>query len=142
MNTSTAQCTCNPGYHLLGNGACAGMYPRSNISQVLVLFLSQVPSYFMQYVICSVDINECLTSGVCSHLCTNTKGSYYCSCPGGLFLSSDRRTCSGTYMGMRPVTQEVVKITPSICPPFPYILPLSPSLFPPPPPPPPHRVLP
>eukprot|EP00731_Ephydatia_muelleri_P001116 Em0001g1116a len=42
-----------------------------------------------------IDINECLSPGTCSHSCTNTEGSYLCSCPSGLFLTADQRSCSG-----------------------------------------------
>ena len=36
------------------------------------------------------DINECtLPDRVCSHFCTNTNGSYYCSCRGGYTLTNN-----------------------------------------------------
>ncbi|XP_052806264.1 fibulin-1-like [Mya arenaria] len=40
------------------------------------------------------DIDEC-SSGTarCSHTCTNTQGSFTCSCRSGYSLGSDRRTC-------------------------------------------------
>jgi len=40
------------------------------------------------------DVDECATSnGMCSHSCTNTAGSYYCSCPTGMALSTNGMTC-------------------------------------------------
>lgn len=48
------------------------------------------------------DINECTvgTSG-CSHTCANTDGGYFCSCPLGMTLDTNRKTCvvcnTGTY---------------------------------------------
>jgi len=42
----------------------------------------------------SIDIDECLNT-FCSHGCTNTDGSYICSCPDGLFLDDNGRSCSG-----------------------------------------------
>ena len=42
------------------------------------------------------DIDECTegTSG-CDHNCTNTDGSYYCTCLDGYELESDNHTCTG-----------------------------------------------
>ena len=46
----------------------------------------------MQY----IDVNECLdNNGGCSDNCTNTNGSYYCSCFSGFELLSDNHTCEG-----------------------------------------------
>ena len=43
-----------------------------------------------------LDIDECTrgTSG-CDHNCTNTDGSYYCTCMDGYELKSDNHTCIG-----------------------------------------------
>ncbi|CAH3124730.1 unnamed protein product [Pocillopora meandrina] len=43
----------------------------------------------------STDVNECnVKNGGCSHKCTNTKGSYSCSCPDPeLTLAPDGRNC-------------------------------------------------
>ena len=42
------------------------------------------------------DINECASSnGNCSQLCTNTFGSYNCSCLSGYALNANGRTCDG-----------------------------------------------
>jgi len=42
------------------------------------------------------DINECSTlNGGCSQTCTNTVGSFRCSCLTGYTLASDSRQCSG-----------------------------------------------
>ncbi|XP_054272557.1 hemicentin-1-like [Macrosteles quadrilineatus] len=40
-----------------------------------------------------VDINECLEGKPCSHMCHNTRGSFYCSCPPQLALSHSGLTC-------------------------------------------------
>ena len=43
-----------------------------------------------------VDVNECSTgNGGCDHSCTNTNGSYICSCDDGYALSSNGHTCIG-----------------------------------------------
>ena len=46
--------------------------------------------------ILSLDINECgANNGGCSELCTNTIGSFICSCQDGFVLHSDGFTCQG-----------------------------------------------
>ena len=42
------------------------------------------------------DINECGTNnGGCAQNCTNTDGSYYCSCVPGYVLDGDGHACNG-----------------------------------------------
>ena len=43
------------------------------------------------------DVDECDESpnGGCDHNCTNTNGSYYCSCHDGYDLDSDAANCIG-----------------------------------------------
>ena len=42
------------------------------------------------------DIDECLTNnGGCAQNCTNTIGSYYCSCNKSYVLGSDGHACNG-----------------------------------------------
>ena len=42
------------------------------------------------------DIDECeLDNGKCDHNCTNTNGSYYCSCHPGYDLQDDQHNCTG-----------------------------------------------
>ena len=42
------------------------------------------------------DIDECEQgSDGCDHNCTNTVGSYYCTCMDGYELESDNQTCTG-----------------------------------------------
>ena len=42
------------------------------------------------------DIDECLTENAgCGQICTNTMGSFVCSCNQGFTLSSDGRNCTG-----------------------------------------------
>lgn len=41
------------------------------------------------------DEDECAVGNPCSHTCHNVVGSYYCSCPKGLTISADGRTCQG-----------------------------------------------
>ena len=42
------------------------------------------------------DINECSEdSDNCHHHCSNTDGSFVCSCNPGFTLASDGKTCNG-----------------------------------------------
>ena len=42
------------------------------------------------------DIDKCLeNNGNCSHDCVNTEGSYYCECPTGYNLQTNKRICEG-----------------------------------------------
>ena len=44
------------------------------------------------------DIDECaLGISGCNQICTNTNGSYTCSCYLGYQISSNNRTCSGEH---------------------------------------------
>ena len=48
-----------------------------------------------------VDIDECSeNSDNCSQNCSNTIGSYLCSCNDGFTLGSDQHTCNGINMCM------------------------------------------
>ena len=45
------------------------------------------------------DVNECnVANGGCSHHCTNTDGSYQCSCRAGYTLHSNGHRCTGMYI--------------------------------------------
>ena len=41
------------------------------------------------------DINECNGDHECDQVCTNTDGSFVCSCDDGYLLQADGRTCEG-----------------------------------------------
>ena len=44
----------------------------------------------------STDIDECSTySGTCDHTCTNTIGTYICSCDSGYILYNNGHNCTG-----------------------------------------------
>ena len=76
-----------------------------------------------------IDINECETdhNGGCDHICTNTNGSYYCTCQNGYDLMKDNSSCAGmnemviiaktdsieyyqTLMSVRMIMEGVIKI--------------------------------
>ena len=56
---------------------------------------SRDPANGFSFNFMSVDINECEEQKKCSHMCTNTPGSYVCSCYHGYVLSADGHTCFG-----------------------------------------------
>lgn len=42
------------------------------------------------------DVDECrVSNGGCDHNCTNTVGSYHCTCNAGYQLQSDKHSCKG-----------------------------------------------
>ena len=60
--------------------------------------VSQVLTLIRDYstILCSLDIDECSTNkGNCSQLCTNTVGSYFCSCQSGYLLGANNQSCNG-----------------------------------------------
>ena len=65
-----------------GGGVVDGPLP---FTILVMYFYSMIP-----------DINECATlNGNCSQTCTNTNGSYYCSCSPGYILGGNNMTCNG-----------------------------------------------
>ncbi len=43
-----------------------------------------------------IDVDECqVNNGGCDQTCTNTDGSFICSCDPGLILSDDNFNCEG-----------------------------------------------
>ena len=74
------QCTCNTGYTLDSNGRdCTGL---------LMSLIWHCARALL------VDIDEC-ESSPCDHLCTNTPGSFECSCRSGFSLDRNRMSCNG-----------------------------------------------
>ncbi|XP_019615701.1 PREDICTED: uncharacterized protein LOC109463369 [Branchiostoma belcheri] len=72
------QFTCNPGYDLVGDSSSTCQADRT--------WSSNVPS-------CN-DIDECsAANGGCDHVCTNTLGSFQCSCVDGFNLNVDGHSC-------------------------------------------------
>lgn len=53
------------------------------------LFLVQTLGFFLSF----PDFDECTVYGTCSQTCTNTEGSYTCSCVEGYLLQPDNRSC-------------------------------------------------
>ena len=62
-----------------------------------IMYISR--SYIASYLhtLLCIDINECNERSGCDQLCTNTNGSYYCSCNEGYRLMNDGKSCKGMY---------------------------------------------
>ena len=51
-----------------------------------------------------LDTDECsVNNGGCNQTCTNSQGSFKCSCGDGFNLASDKRMCIGMKIIFRPV---------------------------------------
>ena len=62
---------------------------------VAVSFYREIHRKFIN-VLVTTDVNECSSNnGNCSQICTNTNGSFICSCQIGYVLNADSRTCNG-----------------------------------------------
>ena len=78
---------------LLGNENTVTKKPRSYVRNRIINVLSFInPFHFI------TDVDECTIPGVCSGKCHNTDGSYFCACPLGFQMASDKKTCIGKYM--------------------------------------------
>lgn len=70
---------------------------KGELYSTFILFTYQIQVYHFIF----TEINECLSSnGHCDHNCTNTAGSYYCTCRTGYQLHSDKRRCIGKKIHM------------------------------------------
>lgn len=78
-------CSCNSSYSLAYDSLqCTGMFG------VLTYYLSPTVKWY------PIDIDECaFINGGCEENCTNTIGSYYCSCTHGYQLENDSHACVG-----------------------------------------------
>ena len=92
------RCECNSGLQLNSDQrTCSGEFSSLLEVRIMASFMS-----VLQLVITSKhfatfpDINECASSnGGCAQVCTNSVGSFQCSCNSGYTLNGDGRTCSG-----------------------------------------------
>ena len=68
--------------------------------EIICLILSQCSKQNLGFTLNHplTDVNECATNnGGCDHYCTNTIGSFVCSCYPGYTLDGDGRTCLGEF---------------------------------------------
>ena len=75
------QCSCRSGFTLnTDNKTCNGI---------------SLVSYLI-HTMYSTDIDECsIYSGTCDHTCTNTIGTYICSCDSGYIIHDNGHNCTG-----------------------------------------------
>ena len=78
-------CKCISGFKSVNN-TCEG---------IKYISYSYIASYL--HTLLCIDINECNEDSDCDQLCTNTNGSYYCSCNEGYSLKADGKSCKGIY---------------------------------------------
>ena len=81
-------CVCSAGWYMRdGDQCCMGKKQMSWLHP---------PNSTALYHLSVADIDECeVDTDGCSHNCTNTNGSYVCSCPDGFLLHSDGLLCTG-----------------------------------------------
>ena len=66
-----------------------------------IVMVGHLLIFFTWLITCDwlAEIDEC-TSSPCGHICTNTAGSFVCSCHNGYELNSNGRSCDGMYSVM------------------------------------------
>ena len=84
-------CSCYPGFEILNdNRTCVGKFDANDTS--ICCYLQCV----MYFVLLFEDIDECARNiSGCNQNCTNTNGSYFCSCYPGYEIENDNKTCIG-----------------------------------------------
>ena len=77
------ECSCDIGYLLATDGS--GCNGKSNVS-----------SYSENYQCINIDVDECeINNGGCNQTCSNTYGTFECSCDNGYSLAADGLDCNG-----------------------------------------------
>ncbi|KAL7980061.1 hypothetical protein Chor_001329, partial [Crotalus horridus] len=86
------QCSCNSGYQSTPDRLfCVGEFLLPN--QLQLIRWTKTLSVFRVDI--NLDIDECsIINGGCDTYCTNSEGSYECSCRPGFALMPDHRTCT------------------------------------------------
>ena len=73
---------------LVRNSPTVNMYEMCNSKRILC--------YYEYTFTLFLDIDECVRNiSGCNQNCTNTNGSYFCSCYAGYEILNDNRTCVG-----------------------------------------------
>lgn len=69
-----------------------------NVNATLIHLVQGLRNTMSLLIFSSIDIDECTesTSG-CDQICTNSAGSFKCSCISGYTLDSNNKTCTGKH---------------------------------------------
>ena len=102
-------CSCNSGFVLNEDGHSCIVKPTNlhvivtappteQSSTYINISTLQIIQYTYNYS-SNPDVDECSSSSTndCDHVCTNTEGSFTCSCNSGYTLSNDGRSCNGMH---------------------------------------------
>ena len=95
--SNTEGCYYIDGYKLDSNGVtCLGTHAIYDVKHMM---LHHIVCLSICILLLFLDINECEDdNGGCSHNCTNTDGSFECSCNDGYELDNNGATCLGTHV--------------------------------------------
>ena len=78
--------------------SCTVTFQEHQISKSLLYLIISSVFYFTLS-----DVNECSTeNGGCEHTCTDTTGSFVCSCSNGYFLEGNGLNCTGKIVHKSP----------------------------------------
>ena len=111
-------CTCNAQlgspHNTIMHSSSACWMNGSLLGMLILVELRYIATTWVQYDWCHAyqskfitDLNECsINNGGCSQECSNTIGSYQCTCQDGFTLQADGHTCEGMYV--RPNSTSVV----------------------------------
>ena len=75
--------------------------PHSDIDEcipIMVVWVHVNKTDNIKHTVFNTDIDECSTNGglgLCQQNCTNTIGSYFCSCNSGYTLGDNQSSCIG-----------------------------------------------
>ena len=89
---SNERCVNKPGGFIC---KCAGGFrSMDNTCEGIMYISGSCIASYLHTLLC-IDINECNEGSNCDQLCTNTNGSYYCSCNEGYSLMDNGKSCKG-----------------------------------------------